>query len=364
MANTYFKQSGSYQSAFGITVLSVALTVALAVPAFGQSAKSSLSLSGTVERVNASGHNFAIKTVPGGAMVTVTVPASARIFYVLSGRAPAIGPISELKAGDTVVAEGTMAGGGFTAVTIDATNVSVPKQGGPTNYGSGIPTSGMGGTITGVNAGAHSFTLKTDISPTVGETGKTYTVLTNSSTTFLSTTGKKENFAALRVGEHIGAVGSTTSTGYLARNLAIRLSGGSPKTEETTTTVRSGNTTVSGSNGSISVGTKLPAGFPKSVPLPAGSTLLSQVSTGSKFFDLWFAVDGTQTAVFNTYKKALEKAGFSISSTGGVAGSAMVIVSQGSAAGATATVMAHGVVSGVPSSEVKSGQVELVLVVT
>ncbi len=350
--------------AFGTVVIFVALTLAAAVPTFGQSAKSSLSLSGTVERVDVGGHNFVIKTIPGGTTVTISVPGSARIFYVISGKAPAIGPISELRAGDTVVAEGTMAGGDFTAVTIDATNASLPKQGGPTSYGVGVPTSGMGGTITKVNAGAHSFTLKTDVSPSVGETGKVYNVLTNSSTTFLSTTGRPESFAALRTGEHVGVVGSTANGGFLARNLAIRIAGNNAKSQATTTTVKSGNTTVGGSNGSISVGNKLPAGFPKSVPLPAGSTLLSQVSTGSKFFDLWFAVNGTQTAVFNAYKSALQRAGFSISSTGGAAGSAMVIVSQGSSAGATATVMAHGVVSGVPSSEVKPGQVEVVLVVT
>lgn len=353
---------------FGATVFSIALALGSVLPASAEGSNGSLSLGGTVEKVNTSNNDFSISTIPGGKTVMIMVPSTARILYDLAGQAPGTGPLSELKAGDTVVAMGTMTGSGFEAETIDATNLSAGAHGaaqlGSATAGSGAATVNMGGNITKVNAGAHSFTLKTDISPSVGETGKVYTVFTNSATVFASTAGKSEGFGAIRVDEHVGVVGSDSGGKYLARNIAIRLSGPNTRAGTPTTTIRSGNTTVGGSNGSLSVGTKLPAGFPKAVPLPAGSRLLAQVSTGSKLFDLWFAVNGSQTSVFNAYKAALERAHFSISSTGGIVGSAMAIISQGSAGGVTATVMPRGTVTGVPTGEVKQNQVELVLVVT
>ena len=235
---------------------------------------------------------------------------------------------------------------------------------GTSNYGSGGPTSGMGGTITKINTGAHSFTLKTDVSPSVGETGKSYTILTSSSTKFVSTAGKAETFNALKVGEHVGVVGSTTNGGFLATNLSIRLSGSNTKAGGTTTSSVSGNTTVGGSNGSVTVGAKLPAGFPKAVPLPANSTLLEGISESAKFYELWLAVNGTQASVFGAYKSALGQAGFTITSSGGVAGTMMAIVSSSSSWSAQASIFPEGEVSGVPKSDLKAGQVLVALVVT
>ncbi len=348
----------------GATALGLALVLASATASSASGARSSFSFSGTVESVNASGHRFTMKTLTGNEVLTISLPGSARILFVLKGKKPGTGPLSELKAGDTVVVVGSAAGGRYEASTIDATDASGSSGLGAPSSG-GAPISGMGGTITRINAGAHSFTLKTDVSPSVGETGKTYTILTDSSTKFLSTAGKKESFKALRVGEHIGVVGRTTSSGLLATNLAIRLSransggGGTP-----TTGAGPANTTVGGSNGSITVGTKLPAGFPRAVPLPAKSTLEAEISTSSTFYDLWFAVTGSQASVFSAYRGALGKAGFTITSSGGVVGSAMALVSKSASWGVTATVMAAGTVAGIPKHDLKAGQVEVVLVVT
>lgn len=337
--------------------IAVAMILGAAAPSFASSASASLSIGGTVESVSTSRHSFTVKTIPGNRVVTISAPSSAKIFYVLKGKAPGTGPLSELKAGDTVVVAASSVGGNYEAVTIDATDRSGSTKLGTPNYGSGAPASGMGGTIARIDARAHSFTLRTDVSPSVGETGKSYTILTSSSTKFVSTTGKVESFGALKVGEHVGVVGSTAKDGFLATNLSIRLSA-------TTTGAASGNTTVGGSNGSITVGAKLPAGFPKAVPLPARSTLVAQISTSSKFYDLWFAVTGGQASVDRAYKAALGKAGFTITSSGGTVGSAMAIVSKSSAWGVTVTVFATGAVAGIPKSDLRAGQVEVVLVVT
>ncbi len=131
-----------------------------------------------------------------------------------------------------------------------------------------------------------------------------------------------------------------------------------------TTTAGSGNTTVGGSNGSVKVGAKLPAGFPKAVPLPPSSRLLDAISYSPKFYELWLAVSGTQASVFGAYKSALGKAGFTITSSGGAPGTMMAIASISSYWGVSASVFAKGVVSGVPKSDLKAGQVLVALIVT
>lgn len=60
-----------------------------------------------------------------------------------------------------------------------------------------------------------------------------------------------------------------------------------------TTTARSRNTTVGGSNDCVTVGAKLPAGFRKAVSLPATSKLVAAISSSSKFYELDFLVTGS-----------------------------------------------------------------------
>lgn len=124
-----------------------------------------------------------------------------------------------------------------------------------------------------------------------------------------------------------------------------------------------GMPTPGGSGGSVTVGTKLPADFPKAVPLPSNATLVGALSMSSTSYELWFAVTGSQANVFNSYKSALGKAGFAIDSSGGEVGSTMGIVAKSSSWAVDATVLAQGTVAGVSKNDFTAGQVEMALIV-
>ncbi|HTW06083.1 MAG TPA: hypothetical protein VME46_01135 [Acidimicrobiales bacterium] len=150
---------------------------------------------------------------------------------------------------------------------------------------------GLSGTVKAVSAAGHSFVVKSLTHDAVFRVGGTYTILTTSTTRFLSATMVVSSFSEIAPGEVVVTTVTDQHGTFRATEVAIS----QPAIAATTG--------------------HLPAGFPKDVPLPPGYKVLSAEAPragGHQSFLLALEVPGSVPGVTTAYVGQLTSAGYQV----------------------------------------------------